>query len=57
MLLIALLKADKLVKLTEAGRLFIPCINDSVGEEIHSDSAVTTRFIQFVCMSSRACKL
>ena len=29
----------------------------NVGEEIHSDSTVTTRFIQFVCMSSRACKL
>jgi len=37
------------------GRLFHALM--TVGEEIHSDSAVTTRFIQFVCMSSRACKL
>ena len=37
--------------------IVIPRINDSVGEEIHSDSTVTTRFIQFVCVSSSACKL
>ena len=39
-LLIVLLKADKLMKLTEVGRLFHALM--TFGEDIHSDSAVTT---------------
>jgi len=42
-LLIVLLKAGKLVKLTEVGRLFHALIYDSVSEEIHSDAFMVNK--------------
>ena len=54
-LLIVPLKAGELVKRTEVGRLFHALMTLLAKKD--SDSAVTTRFIQFECMSSRAYKL
>ena len=52
---IVLLKANKLVKLTEVSRLFHALMTLLAKKSINT--AVTTKFIQFACVSSRACKL